>query len=134
MLSTPRSLPRFLVALAAALALGACATPDGGTNHATHHPGQSSGSAAAAAAPAGGGAMMAPGSGHAMMGSGMMGGTQSGGPMRAGQMDKEAMCAMHRQMHGATAQQRESMMEQHMKGMSPEMRQQHLEMMRQQCK
>lgn len=125
MLSTSSSLPRFLAALAAALALGACTTPNSGTDQAMHHPNQSSGSAAAAAAP---------GPGHAMMGSGMMGGTQSGGAMGAGQMDKEAMCAMHRQMHGATAQQRESMMEQHMKGMSPEMRQQHMEMMRQHCK
>lgn len=114
MLDTSRSLHRFLAALAAAIALGACATPDGGTDHVAHHPDQQTGSAA--------------------MGSGMMGGAQSGGPMRAGPMDKEAMCAMHREMHGATTQQRQSMMEQQMKGMSPEMRQQHMEMMRQQCK
>ncbi|MCC6071946.1 hypothetical protein ACFSQU_20650 [Massilia sp. GCM10020059] len=124
---TSHSLPRSLAALAAAIALGACATPDAGTDHAAHHPDQRAGSPAA-------GATMAPGPGGAMMGSGMMGGAQSGGAMRAGQMDKDAMCAMYREMHGATAQQRQSMMEQHMKGMSHEMRQQHMEMMRQHCK
>lgn len=123
MLLTTKALPRILAALVAAVALGACATPEGGTDNVVHHADQEARCAVAGPAP----------SGCGTMGSGMMGGTGSGGPMMAGKMDKNAMCAMYREMHNAPPQQRQSMMDQQMKGMSPEMRQQHMEMMRQQC-
>lgn len=49
-------------------------------------------------------------------------------------MNKDAMCAMYRSMQNApTEQDRQAMMERNMQGMSPEMRQRHMEMMRQQC-
>ena len=49
-------------------------------------------------------------------------------------MDKDAMCAMYRNMQNAsTDEQRHEMMERNMQGMSPEMRQQHMEMMQRQC-
>lgn len=124
MLIRTKPFPRFVAAFAAALALGACTTPDAGTDTVAQQPEQRAGSATASPAPAGSGAM----------GSGMMGGTQAGGPAMAGQMDKDAMCAMHREMQNATMEQRQAMMEQHMKNMTPEMRQQHMEMMQQQCK
>jgi hypothetical protein len=62
----------------------------------------------------------------------MMGGNKAAGGMQ--HMDKEAMCAMYRNMRDApTEQARQAMMDRNMQGMPPEMRQQHMEMMRQQC-
>jgi hypothetical protein len=49
-------------------------------------------------------------------------------------MDKDAMCAMYRDMQNAPNDQaRQAMMDRRMQGMSPEMRQRHMDMMRQQC-
>ena len=57
---------------------------------------------------------------------GMMGGA-------GGQMDMKSMCEMHNKMSSKTPKERSAMMDEHMKSMSPEMRQRHMEMM-QQCK
>jgi hypothetical protein len=49
-------------------------------------------------------------------------------------MNKEAMCAMYRDMQNAPNDQaRQAIMDRQMQGMSPEMRQRHMDMMRQQC-
>lgn len=140
---------RTLAALAAAASLVACANPSGGQDHAEHHPGQSADTAAAGSsgAPPAQAGMMGSGmagsqGGCGMMGSqagcGMMGSSQAGsqaagaGGMQG--MNKEQMCAMYRSMRDAPNEQaRQTMMDQRMQGMSPEMRQQHMEMMRQQC-
>lgn len=67
-------------------------------------------------------------------GCGMMGAGHVAGPGGIQHMDKDAMCAMYRSMQNApTEQDRQAMMERDMQGMSPEMRQRHMEMMRQQC-
>lgn len=151
MLITYRSPVRSLVALLAAASLSACTATGDTTDHGAHHPAQTTGSAA----PSGGGTMMGSQTGGGMMGgqssAGMMGG-QSGSGMMGGQsgagmmggvatgtmaprgMDMNQMCAMYRSMQNAPADQRQAMMDQQMKGMSAEMRQQHMEMMRQQCK
>jgi hypothetical protein len=113
---------RIIAALLAAVALAACTTPDATTGHADH------------ADQARGTAMQA-GSGMAggQSGAGMAGGT-SNSQMKPEGMDMSQMCAMHRNMMSMPMEQRQAMMDQQMKGMSPEMRQQHMEMMRQQCK
>ena len=56
------------------------------------------------------------------------------GQMGQGGMDMQRMCAMHRDIQTAPEGQRQAMMERHMQQMSPEMRQRHMEMMRQHCK
>jgi hypothetical protein len=49
-------------------------------------------------------------------------------------MDKDTMCAMYRDMQNAPNDAaRQAMMDRRMQGMSPEMRQRHMDMMRQQC-
>jgi hypothetical protein len=49
-------------------------------------------------------------------------------------MNKDAMCAMYRDMQNAPNDQaRQAIMDRQMQGMSPEMRQRHMDMMRQQC-
>jgi hypothetical protein len=49
-------------------------------------------------------------------------------------MDMKAMCDMHRQMMvGNTPQERQAIIDEHMKSMSPQMRQ-HMRMMDEQCK
>lgn len=48
-------------------------------------------------------------------------------------MDMQGMCAPHGPGSGAQAAEHRAMMEQHMKDMSPEMRQRHMDMMRQHC-
>lgn len=66
-----------------------------------------------------------------------MGGQSSGSTIAAGQMghmDMDAMCDTHRKMQTASPEQRQAMMDQQMKGMSPEMRLRHMEMMQQHCK
>lgn len=51
-----------------------------------------------------------------------------------GQMDMKSMCEMHNKMMSSkTPAERTAMMDDHMKNMSPEARQKHMEMM-QQCK
>ena len=63
---------------------------------------------------------------------GMMGGG-AGGQM--GMMDKKSMCEMHDKMMTAkTPAERTAVMDDRMKNMSPEERQKHMEMMKQQCK
>jgi hypothetical protein len=129
---------RILAGLAVTAGLVACATPAADQDHAQHHPAQSTDMAAPASS-GGSAAQGGMGSG-AMMGSqsgcGMMGGNTTGSQAGCGMqhMDKDAMCAMYRSMRDApTEQARQAMMDQNMKTMSPEMRQQHMEMMRQQC-
>jgi hypothetical protein len=121
---TPSELSiRSLAALLAAIALAACTTPDNTTDHAVHHP------EPAAASPAQPGGMRMEG----QSGAGMMGETASG-QMKSEGMDMNHMCAMYRNMQNMPTEERQAMLDQQMKGMSPEMRQQHMEMMRQQCK
>ena len=63
---------------------------------------------------------------------GMMGGG-AGGQM--GMMDRKSMCEMHdKMMNAKTPAERTAMMDDRMKNMSPEERQKHMEMMKQQCK
>ena len=63
-----------------------------------------------------------------------MGGSMAAGPAGMHRMDKDAMCAMYRKMQNApTDEERHEMMERYMQNMSPEMRQQHMEMMQRQC-
>lgn len=50
-------------------------------------------------------------------------------------MDMNVRCQVHRDMMSArTQQERRAMMERHMKGMSPDMMQKHLDMMQEKCK
>lgn len=52
-----------------------------------------------------------------------------------GEMDMKSMCEMHQKMmEGKTPTERSAMMNEHMKSMSPEMKQQHLDMMREKCR
>ena len=130
MSSKPIVLIRTLAALAAAAGLAACATPSGGQDHAGHHPDRSAttmGAGSSGTVPAQGGMM------GGMMGGGMAG-SQAAGAGGMQQMNKEEMCAMYRNMRDAPNEQaRQAMMDRHMQAMSPAMRQQHMEMMRQQC-
>lgn len=64
---------------------------------------------------------------------GTMMGPSSGGSM--GEMDKQSMCDMYtRMMNARTPEERQAMMNENMKNMSPQMREQRMEMMRQQCR
>ena len=55
-------------------------------------------------------------------------------PGQGGAMDMQSMCAMHKKMMaGMTAAEQQAMMDEHMKSMTPEMRQ-HMQQMIQQCK
>jgi hypothetical protein len=112
-----------LAAILAAVTLAACTTPGDATGHTTHHPDQ------AAVSPAQPGGMTMGG----QSGTGMTAGTSTS-QMKPEGMDMNQMCAMYRNMQNTPMEQRQAMLDQQMKGMSPEMRQQHMEMMRQQCK
>ncbi|TWI45824.1 hypothetical protein IP92_03254 [Pseudoduganella flava] len=58
-------------------------------------------------------------------------GTQGGGAPDEG---RQPMCAQHREIMSAkTPAERQALMEEHMKGMTPEMRDRRMEMMRQRC-
>jgi hypothetical protein len=60
---------------------------------------------------------------------------EGGQPMahEHGAMDMQSMCAMHRQMfEGKTAAERQALVDEHMKSMSPEMRE-HMQAMMRQC-
>ncbi|MEC4722879.1 MULTISPECIES: hypothetical protein [Noviherbaspirillum] len=63
-------------------------------------------------------------------------GTSGPGQMgMMGQMDMKSMCAMHHNMMAKkTPEERDAMMTQHMKSMSPEMRRQHMAMMDEKCR
>jgi hypothetical protein len=68
------------------------------------------------------------------MGGGMMSGS-SGGPMGMMQSDTKSMCEMYGQItHARSPEERAAMMDERMKGMSPEMKQQQMQMMEQRCK
>lgn len=118
MLTIPKPSLRLLAALAAALALSGCTTQgDAGATHGERHR-------------------------HKTDGAPMMGGHSGGGSTAAGtgepsgsrQMDMQAMCGAYGRMRDAPPGQHEPMLEQHMKDMSPEMRERHMEMLRQHCK
>lgn len=111
---------RFLAALLAAAGMSACTAPAGDNIHAYHHPGQTAGSAGRPSA-------------DMTMGS-STGAATASGQMDQGGMDMQRMCAMHRDIQAAPEGQRQAVMERHMQQMSPEMRQRHMEMMRQHCK
>lgn len=135
MLSKTDSSLRILASLAVTAGLLACATPVADQDHTEHHPAH-----LAASKSLGGTAAQSRRGSGVMMGSqdgcGMMGGDTTGNQAGCGMkhMDKEAMCAMYRSMRDApTEQARQAMMDQNMKAMSPGMRQQRMEMMRQQC-
>lgn len=136
MLSTTIPSLRIFAALTALASLVACATPGADQDHEQHHPAQSAGTTAPAST--GGSAAQGGMAGGAMTGSqagcGMMGGSMAGGQTGCAHMDKESMCAMYRNMRDAPNEQaRQAMMDRQMHGMSPEMRQRHMDMMRQQC-
>jgi hypothetical protein len=102
----------------AAVTLAGCAAI--GEKHRTHHP--------QPPAPAFSGDTSRPGAAGQR---GMMG--SAGGPM--GMADPRSMCDMHQRMKGAkTAEERSAMMDEHMRNMSPEMRQRHMEMLQQHCR
>jgi hypothetical protein len=66
--------------------------------------------------------------------SGTTGSTSSGTGGQPG-MDQYAMCEMNRRIMGArTPEERQALMDRNMPGVSPELREQHLQMMREQCK
>jgi len=63
-----------------------------------------------------------------------MGGSHMGGTVSATSQDMTAMCDMHKQMMaGKSDAERRAMVEQHMKNMSPGMRQ-HMQTMQEHCK
>ena len=154
MLNKPIFSIRFLAALVTAASLASCANIPGDQDHGEHHPGQSASTMAegsSGTSPSQGG-MMGGGMAGSQSGCGMMGGATPGnqagcgmmGDSQAGsqtgsaggtqRMNKEDMCAMYRNMRDAPNEQaRQAMMDRNMQGMSPEMRQRHMEMMRQQC-
>ncbi|MFC5463058.1 hypothetical protein [Massilia niabensis] len=110
----------------AILALAACTTTDGTTGHAAHHPDR------AARAPAQGDATTMGGMSGGQSGAATMSGAPSG-QMAPGQTNMGAMCPMHRDMQKMSPEQHRAMMDEKMKGMTPEMRQHHMEMMRRHC-
>jgi hypothetical protein len=82
-----------------------------------------------------------------MSGGGMEGVTEAGpmpssGPFynqggigQTGTADLQTMCSMYRNMANArTPEERQAMMDQHMRQMSPEMQQRHMQMMGERCK
>src|SRR5690242_14784362 len=107
MLSKTISPIRLFAALAMAAGLAACATPaaDQDQDHVQHHPAQSAGTPASDSS--GGSAAQGGMGSSAMMGSqggcGMMGGNTTGNQAGCGMqhMDKDAMCAMYRNMRDA---------------------------------
>jgi hypothetical protein len=107
----PNKCMRGLAALLAAAGLAACAAPDTATGHSAHPPAARS---------------------HGMAGDHMSGATAAGASASQG-MDMGRMCAVHRDIQNAPADQRQAMMDKHMQQMTPEMRQRHMEMMRQHC-
>lgn len=101
---------RFFSPFLMATVLAACAVPQD-SQHKEHHPDTSS-----------------PPQTSGATSSGMANGQMSS-------MDMQAMCDMHRKMMGAkTPEERQAMMDDRMKTMSPEMMQRHMQMMEQQCK
>lgn len=119
MKSNFRSAVSLVAVFVAAAALTGCAAIQ--EKHKQHHP-----EVSATGSPGG----MGRGGSTGQMG--MMGGGASG---QMGMMDNKSMCEMHDKMMGArTPAERTAMMDERMKNMSPEERQRHMEMMKQQCK
>lgn len=117
--------------------LVACANPPTDPDHGRHHSEQSANAAVASdSASAAHGGMAGGATAAGQAGSEMMNGskTESQVGCEMKRMDKDAMCAMYRTMRDAPNEQaRMAMMDRNMQGMSAEMRDQHMEMMRQQC-
>jgi hypothetical protein len=107
----PNTCVRGLVALLAAAGLAACAAPDTATGHSAH---------------------ATAGRSHGSAGDHMSGATAAG-TSTSQRMDMTRMCAVHRDIENAPADQRQATMDKHMQQMTPEMRQRHMEMMRQHC-
>jgi len=62
-------------------------------------------------------------------------GYMQGGTGQMGVADQETLCSTYRRMMAArTPEERQAMMDQPMRSMSPEMQQRHLQMMAEQCK
>jgi hypothetical protein len=143
MLIKPIPSIHFLLGLLAAAGLAACAGPRGARVHDEHHPGQSGAGLSGTSAQGGmmGGGMTRSHAGCGMMGTAgsqsacaMMGDSKAAGTGAMQPMDKGTMCSMYRGMRDAPDDQaRQAMSDRLMPRMAPEMRQRHLEMMRQQC-
>jgi hypothetical protein len=110
-------------ALLAGLAMVACTTPGDSGGHPAHHPGRAAQAAAQDGSAGTGG----------QAGAATMAGAPPG-PMKPGQMEMDAMCAMHRNMQKMPPEQRQGMMDEKMKGMTPGMRQHHIDMMQRECR
>jgi hypothetical protein len=122
MKSISRSAGSLASIVIAAAALTGCATAQQ-EEHRHNHP-----EAASETSPKGTGRGGSSGGADGQMG--MMG--RAGAD---GQMDMKSMCDMHNKMMGSkTSAERSAMMDDHMKNMSPEMRQRHMEMIERQCK
>jgi hypothetical protein len=109
MLTKPGSFVRLVGALSAGTLLAACMTEQATPAHGGHGP---------------------------MMGGHAGAATASGGPAagaRPDETDMRRMCPLYRDMQKASPAERQAMMEQHMQGMSPEMRRHQMEMMQQHC-
>jgi hypothetical protein len=114
-----------MAALAAVAALAGCASAG---DHDRHH---MDGSDSATAATAATGGTMSAGTTGSAAGCGMM---TDCAAAQGQPMNKDAMCAQYRDMQNAPNDEaRQAMMDRKMQGMSPEMRQRHMDMMRQQC-
>lgn len=111
---------RILTALLAAAGMSACTAPAANNIRAHHHPGPTAGS------------MGRPGADLTMDSS--AGAATARGWMGQGGMDRQRICAMHRDIQAAPEDERQAVMDRHMQQMSPEMRQRHMEMMHRHCK
>ena len=109
MLTKPGSFVRLIGALSAGALLAACMTEQAPPADAGHGP---------------------------MMGGQAGAATASGGPPTGGgpdATDVRRMCPLYQDMQKASPAERQAMMEQHMKDMSPDMRRHQMEMMQQHC-
>lgn len=107
--SKPGRFVRVIGALSAGALLAACMTEQATPAHGGHGP---------------------------MMGGHAGAATASGTPPTGAapdQTDIRRMCPLHQAMQKASPAERQAMMEQHMKDMSPEMRRHQMEMMQQHC-
>ncbi|PWF47790.1 hypothetical protein [Massilia glaciei] len=113
----------WVATLVAAMATGGCAAWQE-RRHAQHHAGAEDAQPAA----------MAPGATGSSGATGASGSSGGGMGMGRGMMEMKAMCDMHKNMMSAkTPEERQAMMDERFKSMSPEMRKKHMEMM-QACK
>ena len=114
-------LSRSLLTMSVLVSLAACASTQSTPSeeeYKVHHPDTSS--------------SQAPGGGNQQSGQmGMMSGSSDG---MTSSMDPKAMCDMHKKMMNASPSERQAMMNDWMKQMSPEMRERHMQMMQEQCK